>query len=72
MHLESCVADVAKARGLPTIAALASAAGLPPSTVRRYWGTLPRRMYHTTLTQLCKALDAQPGDLFVLIQERTA
>ena len=73
MKLQSHVADLAKARGFPTPSALASAAGLPRSTVARYWGKeLPRRIYKSTLTHLCRTLNAQPGDLFVLINEREA
>lgn len=67
MHLESRVADVARARDLPTVRALARAAGLHRSTVSTWWGRLPRTLVAPTLCRLCKALDAQPGDLLELV-----
>lgn len=71
MKLQSHVAELARERGFLTIGALASAAGLPHSTVARYWGReLPRHIYKSTLEQLCKALDARPADLFLLIEDK--
>ncbi len=65
--LESRVADVARANGLPTISALARAAGLRRSTAAAWWGRLPKSLYAPTLCLLCKALDAQPADLLALV-----
>lgn len=69
IHLESRIADIAQARNLPTVTAAARAAGLAPSTVRRLWPRkTPRWIKFSTVAKLCKALDAKPGELFVVVK----
>lgn len=65
--LESHLADIARSRNLPTISAVARAAGLERSTVRRLWGRrTPHYFKLSTICKLCQALNVQPGELLVM------
>ena len=66
LQFQSRVATVARAKGIPTIQALARATG-DRSTVRLWWNRTPERFMALTLCRLCAALGAQPGDLIAIV-----
>jgi len=66
--IRSHVAEVATARGLPTISALARAARLNRKTVRRLWNkSMPPFLRMSTVLKLCHALgDVSVGELLIV------
>ncbi len=66
-RLESRVADVARARGIRNAEELARSSGLHRHTTANWWEKLPRTLQIPTLCKLCKALEAQPGELVVFV-----
>lgn len=68
-RLESRVATVAAARGLPTITAFTEASGMCRSTVASWWNRIPATLHTAVLCQLCIALNVGIGDLIVLVRQ---
>jgi len=72
--IRSNVAEVASARGLTTISALARQACLSRATVRRLWKRpMPPYLLAKTLLKLCHALgDVSIGELLIYIPDDQA
>jgi DNA-binding Xre family transcriptional regulator len=57
------IKEVAQARGITTIKALAEAADLAYDTAADYWHGRMQRIDRDVLARICKALDTTPGEL---------
>jgi putative transcriptional regulator len=64
------IKEMAKARGIKNAHRLQLAADLSPATASRFWKTEIEKISMETLDRLCRALDCQPGDLFVYAADK--
>lgn len=63
--IEIRIKEVANDRGIKNAHRLQLAAELSPAAAARFWKTEVEKISMETLDRLCKALECQPGDLFV-------
>ncbi len=59
------IKEKAKERGIKNAHRLQLAADLSPAAAARFWKSEIEKISMETLDRLCKALECQPGDLFV-------
>lgn len=65
------IKEIAKSRGIKNAHRLQLAAELSPAAASRFWKTEIEKISMETLDRLCKALECQPGDLFVYTADNT-
>lgn len=69
--IEIRIKEIAKDRGIKNAHRLQLAAELSPAVASRFWKREIEKISMETLGRLCKALECQPGDLFVFVPEVT-
>lgn len=63
------IKEVSQARGIGTAYQLQKATGLPPGTANRLYNDRVEAISLTTINVLCDALECEPGDLLVRVEE---